>query len=393
MKKHPYFVSGSAPRLYPTEIIFAGLMWSNDDGSSDGISVPPNYFYPFAWGWGELSSPTSRDYDNDDQVFPVPTFIEMTWLSLVENKLYTIKENLPKEEIEQLLQETNEGKPLYDCFVVGMAPYGQVALWLHGDKRAKLIAWMEAEETEEEIECYCLGVNVTRDEYVYRKTVEDVWPEGGVIVTRDEYVYMRLKNSVVEALINHITNGLPPRDLYDRYMQQFTYRYVVQFGRWDEEKKEWRDYSKVDKPGLDYIEEVLFDGTHDKLHDGGLLNYHEAGKPERLALQFHIKKSEYAAYFWMDDMRTRAAFEDFYREHPGAGMDFVFRIDPGKNIYQIAFISDVAEETGILKEETYQFLVFKNRFECCRSKNYNFPRGKWEWWYGEDKRLDLCAFK
>ena len=347
--QYPYFVSGSAPRLFPTETFFGNLMWSEDDG----ISVP--YCIPFAGEWGK---PVST-YIYDEERFPVPEAIDMIWLSLAENEFYSIEEDLPKEEMELLLQKKDKrtGEPLYNYIIVGMAPYGRVAVWLHGDKRAKLIAWMEAEETEVDMEDFCPGTSLSRDEYVDR-----------------------MLKSVDEAVANLETNGLPPRDLYDRYMQQFTYRYVVQFGHWDEEKNEWKDYEKEEaSPELDYIEEALFDGTHDKLHDGGLFNYHEAGKPKKLALQFHLKKAEYSAFFWMDDLQIRTAFEDFYREHPGSGMDFVFRIDPEKDIYQIAFNGETAEAPCILNKETCQFIVFKDKTECCRSKNYNQPRGAWVW--------------
>ena len=60
-------------------------------------------------------------------------------------------------------------------------------------------------------------------------------------------------------------------------------------------------------------------------------------------------------------------------------MDFVFRINPEKDIYQIAFNGETAEAPSILNEETGQFIVFKDKTECCRSKNYNQPGGAWVW--------------
>ena len=60
---------------------------------------------------------------------------------------------------------------------------------------------------------------------------------------------------------------------------------------------------------FDYIEETLFDGTHDKLHDGGLLKYHQAGKPKKLAIKWNIGKSEYSAYFWFEDEGIREVFD------------------------------------------------------------------------------------
>ena len=351
MNSFSYFVSGSAPKLYPTESFFGNLMWSDDDG----ISVP--ICCPFADDWGK---PVSM-HIYDDVTFPIPAFIDMIWLSLAENKFYSIEKSLPKDKIEQFLQETDEtdGQPLYNYIVVGMAPYGRVALWLHGDKRATLISWMSAEETDVEMEDFCPSTNLTRD----------------------EYVYVMLK-TVDEAVVNLSANGLPPRDLFDNYMKQFTYRYLPMFGHWDEEKEKWQPYTEEEletKPELDYVEEALYDGTHDKLHDGGLLNYHEAGKPKKLAVKWHIKKSEYTAYFWFEDEAIRAVFDKFYGIHLDTKTDFVIHIDPEKKKYELALYRYGMNEPKPISEDAYQLIVFKNKFEHFRSDNYDQPRGAWIW--------------
>ena len=351
MTKYAYLLSGCAPRLYPTETFFGNLMWSDDDG----ISVP--YCCPFADEWGQPVS--MHIYDEKD--FPVPEEIDMIWLSLAENKFYSIEEDLPKEEIEQLLHETDKknGQPLFNYIIVGMAPYGRVALWLHGDKKANLVAWMEAEETDVEMEDFCPSTNLTRD----------------------KYVNLMLK-SVDEAFTNLQTNGLPPRDLFDNYMKQFTYRYSPLFEHWDENKEKWTKYTEEEqetKPVLDHIEEALYDGTHDKLHDGGLLQYHEAGKPKKLVMKYHIKKSEYTAYFWFEDKTIRAIFDKFYGIHPDTKTDFIIHIDPEKKKYQLSLFRYGLQEPRIIPEDTYQLIVFKNKFEHFRSDNYDQPRGAWIW--------------
>ena len=51
-------------------------------------------------------------------------------------------------------------------------------------------------------------------------------------------------------------NGLPPKNLFDKYMQQFTYRYLVKFGKWDESEKIWKEYGEEETtPELDSLEE------------------------------------------------------------------------------------------------------------------------------------------
>ena len=175
-------------------------------------------------------------------------------------------------------------------------------------------------------------------------------------------------------------NGLPPRHLYDKYMQQFTYRYLPLFEHWDEDKREWTKYSDEEtSPEFDYIDEALFDGTHDKLHDGGLMNYHEAGKPKKLAVQWHIGKSEYTAYFWFEDEEIRAVFDRFYGTHPETKTDLMIRIDTEKKKFELALYRYGLKEPQVISESAYQLIVFKNKFEYYKSENYAQEKGAWIW--------------
>ena len=163
-------------------------------------------------------------------------------------------------------------------------------------------------------------------------------------------------------------------------ISQYTYKYMVPYEKWNEDDLKWQKYSDEDNIlELDYIEEALFDGTHDKLHDGGLMNYHQAGKPKKLAIKWHIKKSEYSAYFWFEDEEIRAIFDRFYGAHPDTKTDFMIRIDAEKNKYELALYRYGLKEPQVISESAYQLLVFKNKFEYYRSENYNQPRGAWIW--------------
>ena len=345
-------ISGNAPAKYPTDVFFA-VLWQNDE---DGLEIPP--LHPCSGEWG---LPLSIQLSNHNEA-SLPKAIDMVWLSIVEQKFYSLEEKLPVEKIEKLFNQTDEtsGEALFEYIVVGMAPYGGVSVWIHGTKKSTLAAWMQGEET-----------NVTMPDYMPMNptaTLDDVC---------DFYI-----NNNPNVKENLETNGLPPRDLFDNYMKQFTYRYLPLFEHWDEDEKKWQPYTEEEqetKPELDYIEETLYDGTHDKLHDGGLLNYHEAGKPKKLAVKWHIKKSEYTAYFWFEDEAIRAIFDRFYGIHPETKADFIIHIDPIKNKYQLALYRYGLQEPQIIPEEAYQLIVFKNKFEYFRSENYSQPRGAWIW--------------
>lgn len=169
--------------------------------------------------------------------------------------------------------------------------------------------------------------------------------------------------------------------ILEHYLQQFTYRYLPLYEKWaDGEEVKWQKYKEDEiRPEFEFIEESLFDGTFDKLHDDGLLKYHEAGKPKKWAIKWHIKKSEYTAYFWFEDEKICSIFERFYGAHPDTKTDFIIRIDAEQKKYELALFRQGLKEPQIIPEDAYQLLVFKNKFEYYRSDNYNQERGAWIW--------------
>lgn len=163
-------------------------------------------------------------------------------------------------------------------------------------------------------------------------------------------------------------------------MKQFAHRYLVIFEEWNAQNKLWVEYEKENiQPKFDTIEEMLFDGTFDKLNDGRLLKYHQAGKPKKLALKWHICKSEYSAYFWFEEESIREVFDKFYGAHPDTKTDFIIRIDAKNRKYELALYRYGLKEPQVIPENVYQLLVFKNKFEDYRSDNYNQERGAWIW--------------
>lgn len=307
--------------------------------------------------------------DNDDYYEQIPSKLLIVWTSVVEKTKYLLCTEIPKLRIEQLFSFSQH----FSDIVVGLAPYGGAALWIHGFKKSILVFWMHGK-----------NVQVEMGDFMQMNTDETFDEICDFYINNDSRVKENLEK-----------NGLPPRHLFDKYMQQFTYRYLTLFEHWDERKEMWSsDYnsSQTDsqssqtvsnkeetKPEFDYIEEALFDGTHDKLHDGGLMNYHQAGKPKKLAVKWHIKKSEYTAYFWFEDDAIREVFDRFYGAHPDTKTDFMIRIDSDKKKFELALYRYGLKEPQVISDSAYQLIVFKNKFEYFRSENYDQPRGAWIW--------------
>ncbi len=360
-KEFRFLCSGIAPTLYPADTVW-GLLWYNED---EAIEIPKRY--PFAGEWGEVISsciPLREEY-------PMPYKLNLMWMSVVENKLYEIEAYFPVKHMEKIWESNDKSDSLFSHIVVGMAPCGCVSVWANGFNKSVLLLWVQAS-------------NVTITPHM-----QSFPPVANCLLNRNQFLTSSVRSNLEK-------NGLPSRDLFDNYMKQFAYRYQVMFGWWDEEEEIWSSdckFSQNEKNGeeadskanatpqyeFDYIEEALFDGTHDKLHDGGLMKYHEAGKPKKLAVKWHVKKKEWTAYFWFEDEEIRRMFDCFYGTHPDTKTDFMIRIDPEKNHYELALFRYGLREPQVIPEKTYQLLVFKNKFECFRSKNYAQERGAWIW--------------
>ena len=354
-RQFKYFVSGSAPTLYPADTFYALLYYAPDKV----LEIPKRY--PYQGAWGEQLSTNMLE----NECFSLPCWIDIVWLSVVEQKFYSLTARLPERQLEALFQlkELDENgnesaSSLFEYITIGMAPCGGLAVWAYGTKKSVLMTWAKAEET-----------NVEMADFV----------PSNPSITLDSYCKLYINNDE-RVRKNLLSNGLPSRSLYDKYMQQFLYRYYLLFEQWNNTKGEWQKYGEYDPiPDEYFLEEELYDGTHDTLHDGSLMTYHQAGKPKRLVVKWYVKKLEYTAYFWFEDEAIRNIFDRFYGAHPDTKTDFMIRIDSEKNKYELALYRYGLKEPQVISESAYQLLVFKNKFEYYRSANYNQPRGAWIW--------------
>lgn len=338
-------ISGNAPILYPVEPLF-GLLHCEGDNM---LEIPIQY--PIQGEWG---ASTSNVYEEPSDINS-PQCIDLVYLSIVENKFYSIESELTSSQsntILELICESSEQGYL-PCIVIGMAPYGLVAIWVETYKKSHLISVFSAKETT---------------------VLMNLFRPSSPNITLKEICNRYLENHL-DVKENISRNVFPSHKKFVEYMQQYAYRYLFLYSTGNDEKNS----KKEQKPELEYIEEILFDGTYDKLHDGGLMNYHQAGKPKKLAVKWHIKKSEYTAYFWFEDEEIRATFNRFYGAHPETKTDFMIRIDSEKNKYELALYRYGLKEPQVISESAYQLLVFKNKFEYYRSGNYNQPKGAWIW--------------
>ena len=335
-------ISGNAPQLYPAETFFAVLGFPN----GESLSVP--YKYPLKGEWGDILS-----FEFTEPIsFSIPISIDAVYLSIVEGKFYSIQKG-----ISSLDDKDPKAMDGYNI-LVGFAPYGCIVIWLWSSMKSVLLSVLQGEQ-----------IDVSIEDFSPNSKEKDISEICKKYIKRYQDVEFNLNK-----------NGLPHSNLFNNYMKQFAHRYLVIFEEWNAQNKLWVEYEKENiQPKFDTIEEMLFDGTFDKLNDGRLLKYHQAGKPKKLALKWHICKSEYSAYFWFEEESIREVFDKFYGAHPDTKTDFIIRIDAENKKYELALYRYGLKEPQVIPENVYQLLVFKNKFEDYRSDNYNQERGAWIW--------------
>ena len=197
IKEYNLFVSGVAPDGFHTETFF-GIM-----NCGDNITLEIPKMYPFHGDWGK---PTGINL-NIQEKYPMPNKIDIVWLSISEKCFYSVEKELSTQKFESIWGQY-ESQTTLECIVIGMAPYGGLAIWLYGMYKSKVVEWLKGELVD--------------------VLMRDFLPENPSS-SLDSYCYSYNKN-------NELVKSLPPRDLFDNYMKQFTHRYLPLFEHWDEYK-------------------------------------------------------------------------------------------------------------------------------------------------------------
>lgn len=129
MPKADWLASESAPKDYPMEVIRGTFLYP---GEEHGLYIPNGKVVYGGWG-----KPISTHVVGPDQK-PLPDRLEITYYSFIEDQFYRGEFELPYDTIVRLFQEgydnhkTPSSRMSYRRIIVGMAPGGQVAVWLAG---------------------------------------------------------------------------------------------------------------------------------------------------------------------------------------------------------------------------------------------------------------------
>jgi hypothetical protein len=143
MDKFEWLASNSAPAGAPMSIR-AGAFFYAGGGS---LYIPPATLHE---GWGTAGSIHLVGEDTK----PLPDRVEVTFMSYLENRLYSGSFPLPHAQIVTLFQEGyrsflgDSDWQTYNKIVVGVAPGGVVAVWVSGVERQVEVFFGQAKEVD-----------------------------------------------------------------------------------------------------------------------------------------------------------------------------------------------------------------------------------------------------
>lgn len=303
--------------------------------------------------WGEVQTFMVLN----DKTYAMPASLKTEWVALAENQRYTLNAPLNTERIENLWQQKDKNnRNIFQYVAVGLTHYGGVAVWLSGFRKQVLVAWLHGE---------IKPITLEERDHLHCNSIEDIC----------SFIKQQLDN-----LRKEIEKyPLPAPSHYEHMMQQFTYRFVPKLQIWNDDDEKWEDFEEGEGPELNYIEVKRFDGTFDRLHDGSILKYHEAGKPSHLTINWNYGTREYTAYFFFDHEKLDPLFRRLSMLSLEGRFDFVLQIDPIEEKFIPMLQCEDVPEPIELTEESVDILVFRNKFECYRSKHYHQEPKAWLW--------------
>lgn len=134
-----WYATDSAPSDYPAYLVEAFFQLA--DGNIEGIPE----FQINNGGWGRTGAIQIIGEDPK----PVPAVLHVEWYDLVARKGYGGQIDLPSERIDDMMREglvspaTGERMPV-DFIAVGLAPGGDVALWVTSERVRHLVGMFKA---------------------------------------------------------------------------------------------------------------------------------------------------------------------------------------------------------------------------------------------------------
>lgn len=197
MDKYEWLPTESSFSNFPMRIVTGDFIFN--DGTS--IYIPSSKIIDN--GWGAIGS----THIVGDKLKLLPAKIKIAWFSFAEDKFYSGVFTLPYGKIcnlfEKGFQSPITGKiTTYERIIVGMAPAGEMSIWLMGDGEVLLVANFKAHET------------IIDWKYVTENTE----------FSRKTYISRVLNSSLSKDQILELSLHGVPYELLDAYRKQYFWK-------------------------------------------------------------------------------------------------------------------------------------------------------------------------
>ncbi len=285
-EKYDWSATLSAPEEYPIEVYKGEII-------ADDFRQFLKGFGTIDKGWGENGPMVviGPDYKN------LPDSLTISWRSLIEKKNYSGKWALPTNEIKEyfktgFVNPDNNKKETYNSFVIGLAPKGNVVVWLSGASKQFEVASFKAQET------VINSSNLDEDEkYLFSQEYYDITLRN--IEKEKPEIYQKIK-----------ANSLPIPEIYEKIRTKFLWK------------------PEVLLPDVTYnLKEVTittFSGELEVLFDDELLanNYEERKIPNEIS--FVAKTNDKTEkWYWVKKLDVNELLNVFNDFETGAKIKFV----------------------------------------------------------------------
>ena len=304
------------------------------DGDEEGTRIIDN----IKGDWGDIFPFTIAKSDSQ----PLPTRFKIRWFTISDLKCYELTADIDSVRMEKMWVEQEKLYPMspFKFIVVGIAPYGEITLWLRSEDNAVIFQQYKAEEVE----------YTEREKSVYSKLEAD-----------EEFI-----------------KSIITKEQYDGMMKQYTYRYVPLEEYFN--GKRWMPYANDDvlyeNIEIECVEDKRVDGTFDFTDCDCLYKYHTAGMPKRITVRWSEGEAKYFAHFWLCANYVTWFFESFHNRFPQTPADLLIRLDTRANRYEVAMTAEDLIPRAFIGTE---YIVFRNDEEISRSKFFYRKEREWDW--------------
>ncbi len=319
MKRYNWQPTSSAPSLYPVKIHAAYMRY----GRNSALAVPSS-----ARVCNGLGQPGMTYSLNSEAYYPLPTGLDIVWLSLVDKRFYEAEVDFPVDTLRRLMEEgyiNGKGeKESYHYINVGFIPGGRIVIYLHGYEKRVVLSTFQGKETEVDMESFLPNAYFAYKDY--DAYFDDVFSD-----TDEEWLQAFRKYG-------------PNHGLWDKYFERFDYDIDFEF----EEKSSYIRFFGIDFANSEACDLNKYNPR---------LSIRPAARPRLIAAGWSVDGFDYSAWFYFDEEEVLRVFDEAFSEHRGEPGRLRIFVSKYNNLFDIGL--ELGGKVYALKET--QIRVFKQR--------------------------------